>query len=247
MAHDRELEEVPGLGIDVGADVQQDRPAAAELDESAPLCLAEHAVDRRAGRARERSELLLDQRDHDGRRTSVDARKLEHAPNDPGLRVDGVRLDEALGEEPHVLREHPHEHLTDRRMRTGEPPELRAAQDERLAGLERAHRRAPLGAGDDRNLAERLPRAADRERHDVPVGRRDPDVEAPLDDEVHRVGRVAVVEDDLAAPIGAASREREHGAHVLAGYALEEPPFHVCDKRYTPGVAAERDGRLADS
>jgi len=74
------------------------------------------------------------------------------------------------------------------------------------------------------------------------VGRRDPDVEAPLDDEVHRIRRVVMVEDNLAAPVGAASREREHGAHVLARDSLEEPPFHLCDKRYTPGVAGERDG-----
>ena len=119
--------------------------------------------------------------------------------------------------------------------------------DERLAGLERGDGRAPLGARDDCELSERLARPADRERHDVAVRRRDPDVEPALRDEVDRVGRVVVMEDDLAAPVRAPAREGEDGAHVLARDPSKSRHSMLCHKRYTRCVATANDVRDAAS
>jgi len=73
------------------------------------------------------------------------------------------------------------------------------------------------------------------------VRRRDADVEAAFRHEVDGVGRVVVVEDDLASPVGAPAGERQHRTDVRAGDSLEEPPLHLCSKRYTPCVAAVHD------
>ena len=128
-------------------------------------------------------------------------------------------------------------------MLTREPTELRAAQDERLAGLERSDGRAPLGAGHDGELAEGLPRPADRESDDVAERRRDADVEAPLDDEMHRVRGIVAVEDDLAPPVRAAPRQRENGADVGAGDSREELPLH--DVSQALHTLCRRRGRRA--
>ena len=80
----------------------------------------------------ERREVVLDQRDDDRRRAAVDAAELEHAAGDARLGVDGVGLDEPVGEERDALGEEADEHLVERRMPLREPPQLGAADDERL-------------------------------------------------------------------------------------------------------------------
>ena len=108
-----------------------------------------------------------------------------------------------------------------------EPPQLRPAHDERLAGLERGYRRRPLLARQQRELSERVARPADGERDDVPERRADAHVEATLRDQVNGVGRVAAMEHDLAAAKGAATGEREHRTDVRGGDAVEQLPIHV--------------------
>lgn len=108
-----------------------------------------------------------------------------------------------------------------------EAPHLGAADDERLPGLEGGDRGRSVPVGQDGELPEDVARAPDRERHLVAERRRDADIEAPLRDEVHRVGRVVPVEDDLAAPIRAPAREREHRADVLLRKPREDAPLHV--------------------
>ena len=145
------------------------RAPAPELDQPATLGVAEHAVHGRTRCARERREVVLDQGDDDRRRPAVDTAELEHAAGDARLGVDRVGLHEPLREERHALGEQAHEDLVQRRVALREPAELGAADDERLAGLERGNRRASFVLRHDGQLAEGLARPADRERDLVAV------------------------------------------------------------------------------
>ena len=62
------------------------------------------------------------------------------------------------------------------------------------------------------------------------------DPEAALDDEVERICRIVLVENDFAAPESASARDSEHTAQVVWRYSVEELPLHalilecnVCD------------------
>ena len=171
---------------------------------------------------------------------AVDAAELEHAAGDPRLGVDGVGLDEPVGEERDALGEKADEHLVERRMPLRELAQLGAAHDERLRRLERGDGRAPLGLGHNGELAEGLPRPADREGDLVAVLRRNAHVEPALRDEVDRVRRVVAVEDDLAAPVRAAPGEGEDGSDVLLRDAREDAPFHMSQALHTLRVNGER-------
>ena len=96
--------------------VEHDRAPAVELDEAVTLRPAQHAVHGRARRPGERGQVFLPERDGDGRLAAVDADELEQPPHDPLVGVDGVRLDEQLGQPLDLRGEKPHEHLVERRV-----------------------------------------------------------------------------------------------------------------------------------
>ncbi len=93
---------------------------------------------------------------------------------------------------------------------------------QRLARLERRHRRRPPLLRDQRQLAERLTREANREER-VFAERRPPrDREPPRHDEMERLREVVLVEDDLAAVEPAPPLDRQHALHVLLRHPREE-------------------------
>jgi len=61
------------------------------------------------------------------------------------------------------------------------------------------------------------------------------DCEPALDDQVQRVGRIELVEDDLAALERPPAGDAEDAPHVLAGHAVEQLPLHATES--TPCVA----------
>ena len=86
--------------------------------------------------------------------------------------------------------------------------------------------RADGDACGQRQLAEGVARPEDGEHGGIADGSGDPNGEPPAADQVQRVGRIPAVEDDLVAPEGPSSRDRQHPLLCLLGDAGKKPPPH---------------------
>jgi hypothetical protein len=141
------------------------------------------------------------------------------------------------------------EHVGDARVVVAQTVELAAVDRMGLAGLERLHRGCPdrLASGDERKLPECLPGPAEGENRLVAERCAHARREAALRYEMEGVGRVALVEDDLAARKRPAARDLQQPAHVLRRHAPEQLPLHVakCRAFDTQCVAAANDTETA--
>ena len=156
-------------------------------------------------------------------RAAVQLDEIEEPSEHAGLGGDEERLEQAAGGVTDARREQAHEHFVHLGKPAADAVEVLAADRQRLAGLDRRdRRRARRRRVHERELAEGLARAVDRDRHRLSALRHDPRGEAPLDDEMEAVARVAAVEDDLAASERPPPSDRHEPAELRLGQAAEE-------------------------
>ena len=207
-----------------GGGVADDRGSAANLDRAPALLGGEHRGDGRARGAGERAQLLL--RDPDLLAVPARVVELEQPPKHSPLRALVERLAQQLVHAVELLREQAHEHPVDARVLVPQPVEVDPVDAQRLGGVERGHGRRPVLVGDERELAERLARPADREQRLLSDRRPPRDREPALHHEVERVTRIVLVEDDLATLERPPSRDSEDGLQVVRGDAIQQLPTH---------------------
>jgi hypothetical protein len=85
---------------------------------------------------------------------------------------------------------------------------------------------ASLFGSQERNFSKKFTWAEDRQDRRVPNGRADPHREAPGHDQMDRVRRVIVVEDDLPAGERASPCDRQNSLHFGIWDAVEDGPTH---------------------
>ena len=129
------------------------------------LLLAKHAVDGCPRGAGHRSDVLLPERDDAG---VVRRRELDQASANARLRVDVVRLDDAIRRAPKLLGEQAQEHVLDTGVLPLQEREVVAEDRTRLPRLERLDRRRAPGVGEEESqLAEALTRPENVDEHAV--------------------------------------------------------------------------------
>ena len=163
-----------------------------------------------------------------------------------------MRLDDAVGRAPQLLREEAQEDVLHARVLALQLSEVVAEDRARLAGLERLHGRgAARVRSEQRELAEALARPEDVDEHAVAERRQDARAEAAANDEVQRVGRVVAVEDDLAPRERPPARDREQLPHVLGAAdrrAAATPRVRsLCNDGDIRNVACANDTTARDS
>ena len=209
----RPFELIPPAAALESRTIHEGRPAARQSDGAELRLLPQHTIHRRARRAGHRRDVLLRQR-HDA--VLVRRRELDETAADASLRIDVVRLDDAIRRAAELLREEPQEHVLHAWVLALEQREVVAEDGARLSGLERLDRGRATRVGEQkRQLAEALAGTEDVDEHAVAERRQDARAEAAADDEVERVGGIVTVEDDLAARERPAAGDREQPANVL--------------------------------
>ena len=200
------------------------RPRASATAPSFCL-LAQHAVHGRPRRAGHRGDVLLRERNDT---VLVRRGQLEEPPTHARLRIDVVRLDDAIGRAAELLGEQSQEHVLHAGVLALQEREVVAEHRARLAGLERLDGRRAARVGEEqRELAEALSRPEDVDEHAVAERRQHARAEAAAHDEVQRVGGIVAMEDDLAPRERPPSRDREQLPHVLGGQIGEQRPLHA--------------------
>ena len=140
----------------------------------------------------------------------VRRRQLHEASADARLRVDVVRLDDAVGRAAKLLGEKAEKHVLHARVLPLQQREVVAEDRAGLAGLERLDGGGAARVGkQQRELAEALSRPEDVDEHAVAERRQDPRAEATAHDEMQGVGGIVAVEDDLALRERPPPRDRE--------------------------------------
>ena len=222
--------------------IHDGRPATCQSDDAELLLLTQHAIHGRSRRAGHRRDVLLRQR-HDA--VLIRRRELDEAPADASLRIDVVRLDDAIRRATELLGEKPQEHVLHSRVLPLEQREVVAEDRARLSRLERLHRRRATSVGEQkRELAEALTGSEDVDEDAVAERRQHARAEAAADDEVERVGGIVAMEDDLAAGERPAARDGEQPANVLWRQIGEQRPLHadsLCNDGDIRNVTAAND------
>ena len=166
----------------------------------------------------------------------IDASELEEPPQDatPGVFVE--RLAQQLVHSLQLPGEEGYEYPVNARMSGAELVEIDSMQDRASRPPRGPSPWLTLSAGDERELAERLTAAVDREKRVLADRGAPRDSEAAVDDEVERICRIVLVKNDFAAPEGASARDGEHTVQVVWRHPVEELPLHavilggdVCD------------------
>ena len=195
-------------------------PAFLHLDIAAGRQVLEHAADHLARGADPVGDFLLGQLAEDDELVVLLHREVEqqprHAPVDVQRREAPHVVEQAARAEDQRLDEAHREF----RVLDDEVPEHRLRDDEELRGLEGHHRGRP-GAGVEHHLAEILARAEDVEVDFLAVLAVQEHLDAARMDHVHRVGAVALVDDDLVAREGLQLGVRRKRLQLLVLHAEE--------------------------
>jgi hypothetical protein len=126
-------------------------------------------------------------------------RHVDQQPRDAAVDVEqreAADLAVGVAQPPHEPAHHRHRHVE---MLGEELLEILLRERDQLARLDRHHRRRARAVVDQAHLAEEFPRAEHREDHFLAFGVAHHHLQAPGDDEVERVGRVAFDDHDRAA------------------------------------------------
>ena len=141
-------------------DVPERHAATPQSDDSALLLFTQDAVHRRPRGACHRGQIVLC-KGNDGLavNATVDRGELAESPAHPRVRIDVVRLDDAVARAANLLGEQPQEHVLHSRMAALKACEVVAEDRPCLSVLERRHRGgATLAREKERELSERLTR-----------------------------------------------------------------------------------------
>ncbi len=198
---------------------------------------AQRLVDGRARGSRDARELVLGQGDDDPLvRGAVYPGEVGEPTDHTPLDGHEQRVEQLHVQLPHLGGEELDQELVDSRMIAAETTELALRDGERFRALQRFdRRRARRARAHDRHLAEAVPRSPDRDRRLVAERCRDANRKPAFRDQVQRIRRITLVEDDLAARERAATGNRDQPANLLARDSLEQPPLHRRERRSLTG------------
>lgn len=192
-----------------------DSPAR-QHDDSLCLTAAQDAIDRWPPRARKVREVLLNQGHDDRFAVPLEhSNEFEEAPPHPPIGGHVERVDEGGRLTAHFGNEGVGDDVIGLWRAFTKLGEVRSRQTHRLGVVVRNNRAGPRAWSKHGEFPEMFSRAHHSDRRDVAERRRDANREMTFDNQVDRVTRVAIVEDDLVALETPPPRLLQHNATLL--------------------------------
>ena len=195
-------------------------------------------------------EVVLRHRDGNRRltRSAVHVRESGELAGQPLVDRQVERVEEPAGQRPNLVGQGGDEELVDGTVPLPEGVELPAMDAHRLRRLEGDDGGVPRFRGDERHLSEVGARPEDGGRGDLTQRGGDPHGHVSPLEEVQRVARVALVEDDVAPRVASVMhRDREDRVPIVSGEALEQRPLHSSSVTGDRRIVHHRSGRACSA